>query len=315
MENILSPELEEEAKKEEKRLPSYDLIVPGEVLNFKPSPIPKKRHTQLPLNAKLFYGTIRSLCHRQGYCWATNDYLAECAEVTPRAVQLWISQLKYYGFIKVQEFSNGFSNRRKVWLSDEFKKVIVTNSGSGGDERPFTHIKKNDSSKKKIYKEKETPRSARPTATTKITFNEEKRCFEGISIEDRKAWRDKFPALNLDKELGLCVEWALHAHRDNYRKSILTWLRNTQEKHTTAYILKEEKEIDVLDEDVVANKKLAEEWERKYNKKRIQNYDLHAKPSNVLFKIPNNDALLVNYQMPTEEFKKKCQTCLQRMKI
>lgn len=169
--------------------------------------------------------------------------------------------------------------------------------------------------KKESNKEKKTPRSARPTATTKITLNLEKRCFEGITLEDRKAWREKFTAVNLDKELGECVEWAVSTHRDNYRKSILTWLRNSQKNHTTPFSRPEESKKEVPSEDVMENMRLAKEWERTYESKKIRNYELYARPSNVLFILPNNEGDLINYEMTKEEFKKKCHPYLIKLKI
>lgn len=169
--------------------------------------------------------------------------------------------------------------------------------------------------KKESNKEKKTPRSARPTATTKITLSKEKRCFEGISLEDRKAWRDKFTAVNLDKELGECIEWAMATPRDNYRKSILTWLRNCQKNHTTPFSPKVDTKIDVLEEDVVENMRLAKEWEKEYETKKMRNYELYARPTNILFVFPNNDGDLLSYEMPKEEFNKRCRPFLTKLKI
>jgi hypothetical protein len=146
-------------------------------------------------------------------------------------------------------------------------------------------------------------------------LNEKKRCFEGITVEDMKAWRDLFTAVNLDKELKACAEWAMSTPRQNYRKSILTWLRNCQKNHTTAYEPEQKKANEYTEEDFGKNKTMAHIWEREYLSKRIQNYDVQAKPSNILFIFPNNQFESIEYAMPKEEFIKKCQTPMQRLKI
>lgn len=171
------------------------------------------------------------------------------------------------------------------------------------------------SSLKEINKEKKTPRSARPTAATKITLNKEKRCFEGIAIEDMKAWRDAYPAVNVDKELKECVEWALSTPRLDYRKSILTWLRNTQKNHTTPFVTPDPKNAPpISEEDIKQNKENAIRWEQAYQKKRVQHYSIDAHPQNISFSFPNFSST-VSYNMSQKEFNNKCRTAMKRIKL
>jgi|SRR6267378_1587213 len=149
----------------------------------------------------------------------------------------------------------------------------------------------------------------------KITFNSSTRKFEGITQEDIDTWRKAHPSVNVNKVIDECAIWALSNPREHYRKSINTYMKNTEKNHTTPYIPKDKNEVEFSLEDVKTNKSLAEKWELEYSKKRMQNYDIHAKPSNVLFLFPNNVSESLEFNHPTEEFKKKCQQYLNRLKI
>ena len=52
---------------------------------------------KLSANAKLLYGEIKALCDQQGYCWASNYYLATLYSVHKETVSLWLRQLRGRG--------------------------------------------------------------------------------------------------------------------------------------------------------------------------------------------------------------------------
>lgn len=54
---------------------------------------------ELPPGARLLYGLISSLSHKEGYCWATNAYLSEMLGVSKTSVSTWISLLQKKGYI------------------------------------------------------------------------------------------------------------------------------------------------------------------------------------------------------------------------
>ena len=61
--------------------------------------------------------------------------------------------------------------------------------------------------------------------------------WQGITAEDRAEWRSAFPAVDLDAELAACGVW-LKAHpdrakRSNWRKFLVGWLRNAQDRGGT----------------------------------------------------------------------------------
>lgn len=96
--------------------PSFYAIIPAHVRYCK----------GLEPNAKLLYGEITALCTSEGYCWASNQYFADLYEVDVSSVKRWITSLKDNNFIKVDIESQGIKRTRKIWLSQEIKKMFTT---------------------------------------------------------------------------------------------------------------------------------------------------------------------------------------------
>ena len=71
--------------------PSYYAIIPAHV----------RYDATLPPNAKLLYGEITALCSVEGFCWASNVYLAKLYGVNVRSIQNWIDALRLAGHILV----------------------------------------------------------------------------------------------------------------------------------------------------------------------------------------------------------------------
>lgn len=63
-----------------------------------------------------------------------------------------------------------------------------------------------------------------------VILDSENRKFLNISEDDKKAWKEKFPNLDIERQLALCAEWAVSEPRKNYRKSILAWLNNNSKE-------------------------------------------------------------------------------------
>lgn len=54
---------------------------------------------ELPFGARVLYGLISSLSHKEGYCWATNAYFADILGVSKSSISNWISLLQKKGYI------------------------------------------------------------------------------------------------------------------------------------------------------------------------------------------------------------------------
>jgi hypothetical protein len=206
---------------------SFDMVIPGEI----------RANPNLTRDEKYLYALIRNLTTQKGYCWATNKYLGKEMGVTDRTIKTWIAHLEKEGAIEMQYISHGLINRRRIWLTGayEFKKFIIGKSASPSSGNPLPHDREasfpyTEERRDLREKDEEGTRKARATASTKISINIDKRAFEGITQKDLEAWKEKFPNVNLDRELSRCAEWAISTKRQNYRKSILSWLTNCSEK-------------------------------------------------------------------------------------
>lgn len=79
------------------------------------------------MNAKLiepsiigFYGIIRNLMLREGYCYAKNSFLAQQMVVDTRTIQRWLKALVDRGYLFCEVYNEGFKNKRKIWLHPEY---------------------------------------------------------------------------------------------------------------------------------------------------------------------------------------------------
>ena len=77
---------------EEKQNIGYYAIIPAAVLY----------NDELKPNQKILYAVITSLSNKEGYCYATNKYLAEKLGVEPNTVSSWITDLKRKKFMNIQ---------------------------------------------------------------------------------------------------------------------------------------------------------------------------------------------------------------------
>ena len=95
---------------EEKQETSYYSIIPATILY----------NENLKANQKLLYAIITSLTHKEGYCYATNRYLAEKLGVKTNTVSSWITDLNRKGFIKVELIRNDKKQivGRRIYLND-----------------------------------------------------------------------------------------------------------------------------------------------------------------------------------------------------
>lgn len=88
----------------------YYSIIPATILYNK----------ELKANEKLLYAIITSLACKEGYCFATNKYLAEKLDVNPKTISSWISDLKDRNFIIVELIRNENKQiiQRKIHIND-----------------------------------------------------------------------------------------------------------------------------------------------------------------------------------------------------
>lgn len=75
--------------------------------------------------AKLFFGRLVQLTSQQGYCWASNDYLANLSNVKPRMIQYWLASLSEKNYISIE-------------MTDKERRIFTTLSRF---KKSTTHVK------------------------------------------------------------------------------------------------------------------------------------------------------------------------------
>lgn len=112
-----------------KENPSYYAIIPADV-----------RYANIPANAKLLYGEITALCHKEGFCWATNAYFAELYKVSKFTISDWVKVLKDNGFIR---YEIADKTSRKIYLTIALPLAEISKGvgqkEQGGDRQKEQH--------------------------------------------------------------------------------------------------------------------------------------------------------------------------------
>jgi hypothetical protein len=129
----------------ERERPSYYAIIPASVRYDK----------RLKANAKLLYGELTALSHKEGYCWAADSYFAELYGVGRNTVNLWIQSLRNCGYISIEYVYHKDSAKivfRKIFFAE--KDAHITKN----DDMPKKkHITKKSDMSDGLYPEKKTP--------------------------------------------------------------------------------------------------------------------------------------------------------------
>lgn len=96
--------------KEKEENVGYYSVIPATILYNK----------ELKANEKLLYAIITSLACKEGYCFATNKYLAEKLGVNPKTISSWISDLQKRKFIIAELIRNENKQiiQRKIYIND-----------------------------------------------------------------------------------------------------------------------------------------------------------------------------------------------------
>ena len=73
---------------------------------------------ELRPNAKLLYGIIEVLTHEKGFCWASNNSLAETLNITPQSISFLIKTLQEKNLIKINYIrENNQVKQRYIYIT------------------------------------------------------------------------------------------------------------------------------------------------------------------------------------------------------
>lgn len=95
---------------EEKQNVGYYSIIPSTILYNK----------NLKANEKILYAVITLLSNKEGYCFASNKYLADKLNVGTNTVSGWITDLRRKNFIQVELIRNDKQEiiQRRIYIND-----------------------------------------------------------------------------------------------------------------------------------------------------------------------------------------------------
>lgn len=100
--------------------PGYYAVIPSHI-----------RYGDLSDGAKLLYGEITALSEKEGYCFATNAYLADLYGVTKQTIRNRLNELKEVGAIRTEESRGAGGTERKIYIKPHPK-----DSNGGGNSHP-----------------------------------------------------------------------------------------------------------------------------------------------------------------------------------
>ena len=88
----------------------YYAVIPSTVLFNK----------ELKPNEKLLYAVITVLSNKEGYCYASNNYLADLFNSKPHTISNWISHLNKLEFVYVELIKNDKNEiiQRRIYIND-----------------------------------------------------------------------------------------------------------------------------------------------------------------------------------------------------
>lgn len=120
--------------KEENKVENYWILIPPQIAG----------NENLPAGAKLVFGRIFALSSKEGYCWASNEYLSLGIGLKKTTVRDYVLLLAKRGYIRVELDRNEKKQiiERRIYLS------LVVNKNIKDKNKSIDKIKR------EIYKEK-----------------------------------------------------------------------------------------------------------------------------------------------------------------
>lgn len=97
----------------EKQNSNFYVIIPNDILDDK----------DIPIGAKLLYGRIISLTNSDGFCYATNKYLANKCKTSERNIQRWLQILVDKMYVYCENVKSGIGEiiLIKIFIKKEAK--------------------------------------------------------------------------------------------------------------------------------------------------------------------------------------------------
>jgi len=172
--------------------PSYFSVLPASV----------RYDNKIPAGAKLIFAEVTSLCSKEGYCWASNQYFATLYGVTRQAVSKWISALAKAGHVNVRLITeNKACSRREIRLGGVNTGLQVSTPVCGGCQHTI---------------------AVNNTSINNIPPTPKGRVIEKPKLIPRKP---QAPAGNPD---GFDIFWKAYERKGSKRKAAEVWVRMSE---------------------------------------------------------------------------------------
>lgn len=155
---------------------------------------------------KLFFGRLASLAKKEGYCFATNSYLAKLCGVNEREIQKRLNKLENLGHITKEYETVGPNSIRKIYVKFDIpEKIKEKNRDVQKDTppRPKRHPYKDN--RNPLGGEKETKRSEEENPILEKDSPEEVEAFIQCVKEDPVIG----PTLEIDELIELVDEFGI----------------------------------------------------------------------------------------------------------
>ena len=93
-------------------------------------PLAARLDKTLSDSAKIYLGELNALTNKFGYCWASDERLAEMKEVSVRTIKNWHKDLEDRGFIKRDTWTEHVKDPEKGILVRKKRKIYIFDGGS-----------------------------------------------------------------------------------------------------------------------------------------------------------------------------------------
>jgi len=127
------------------------LLIPAYIVN----------HSDIDNATAILFGRLNALSNQQGYCFATDVYLAEICKCKKRVISDRLKLLEDLGFIKRRTIKKGFGWERKIWTCNHYsamKECDIQKSFTNSMPVPFErHARAEEKNKKEKNKKNPPP--------------------------------------------------------------------------------------------------------------------------------------------------------------
>jgi len=122
---------------------------------------------ELDVYEKLIYAEVSGLLGEEGFCWASNEYIADKLNISVRKVSSALTNLEKLGFL-VRFISKEEGNKRKIYLNANKKSHPQEGSKDSKDNIDFTDYNINNEKGQEVVEEPKPKQesSVKSSATT-----------------------------------------------------------------------------------------------------------------------------------------------------